>query len=201
MNKKKKIQIILGVMAFFLAGIIYLTLNTGQDGGEVITEHFSDDADEAYEEKEPEKTISSMVYIYICGAVKKPGVYTFQEEPHMVDVVKKAGGFTKKADRTSVNLAEKVSDGTKLIVEEKEAKKKTDEAADSVGKTSDSGKININTASAEELMTLSGIGESKAAQIVSYRETNGTFQKIEDIMKISGIKEGVFGKIKNHITV
>ena len=66
---------------------------------------------------------------------------------------------------------------------------------------SDSGKVNINTASKEELMTLSGIGESKAAQILTYRETIGRFAKIEDIKNISGIKDGVFSKIKDYITV
>lgn len=65
----------------------------------------------------------------------------------------------------------------------------------------EAGKINLNTASAEQLMKLSGIGESKAAQIISYREKNGAFKKIEDIMNITGIKEGVFGKIKDDITV
>ena len=65
----------------------------------------------------------------------------------------------------------------------------------------EAGKINLNTASAEQLMKLSGIGESKAAQIIFYREKNGAFKKIEDIMNITGIKEGVFGKIKDDITV
>ena len=65
----------------------------------------------------------------------------------------------------------------------------------------EAGKINLNTASVEQLMKLSGIGESKAAQIISYREKNGAFKKIEDIMNITGIKEGVFGKIKDDITV
>ena len=206
MSKKKKIQIILGVIAFLLAGILYLGLNGRQESGEVVTEHFTDGASEsAKNEKEiPEQTDSSMVYVHICGAVKKPGVYTFQSEPHIIDVVKQAGGFTKKADSSSVNLAEKVADGTQLVVAEKGAEKKTNEEQSSHEKSSGSGvsdKVNINTASAEELMTLSGIGESKAAQIVSYRESNGAFQKIEDIMKISGIKEGVFSKIKDYITV
>ena len=103
-----------------------------------------------------------------------------------------------------MNLAEKVADGTQLVVAEKGVEKKTNEEQSSHEKSSGSDvsdKVNINTASAEELMTLSGIGESKAAQIVSYRESNGAFQKIEDIMKISGIKEGVFSKIKDCITV
>lgn len=204
MKKKKKIQIILGVMAFFLAGILYLGLNGRQESGEVVTGHFTDGAGESVKEDDPEQTASSVVYVHICGAVKKPGVYTFPSEPHIIDVVKQAGGFTKKADSSSVNLAEKVADGTQLVVTEKRAEEKANEEQSSHEKSSASGgsdKVNINTASAEELMTLSGIGESKAAQIVSYRESNGAFQKIEDIMKISGIKEGVFSKIKDYITV
>ena len=204
MSKKKKIQIILGVMAFLLAGILYLGLNGRQESGEVVTGHFTDGASESAKSDVPEQTASSVVYVHICGAVKKPGVYTFQSEPHIIDVVEQAGGFTKKADSSSVNLAEKVADGTQLVVAEKGAENKTKEEQSSHEKSSGSGvsdKVNINTASAEELMTLSGIGESKAAQIVSYRESNGAFQKIEDIMKISGIKEGVFSKIKDYITV
>ena len=204
MSKKKKIQIILGVISFLLAGILYLGLNGRQESGEVVTGHFTDEASESAKSDVPEQTASSVVYVHICGAVKKPGVYTFPSEPHIIDVVEQAGGFTKKADSASVNLAEKVADGTQLVVAEKGAEKKTNEEQSSHEKSSGSDvsdKVNINTASAEELMTLSGIGESKAAQILSYRETNGAFQKIEDIMKISGIKEGVFSKIKDCITV
>lgn len=215
MDKKKKIQMILGIAAFLLFGILYLGLNTGQRNPKVITEHFADEPD--YRQKEKQTTTSGMqqektektketstVYVHICGAVKKPGVYTFTGEPHMIDVVKQAGGFTGKADQASVNLAEKVPDGTQLVIASKGKKKVADEEQCSHPKSSSScisDKININQASAEELMTLSGIGESKAAQIVTYRESNGAFQKIEDIMNISGIKEGVFSKIKDYISV
>lgn len=135
--------------------------------------------------------------------MKNPGVYTFAEEPHFIDVVEKAGGFTKKADKLSVNLAEVVKDGTQLTIEKKRKRKAAQEEQSSHGMSSadEAGKINLNTASAEQLMKLSGIGESKAAQIISYREKNGAFKKIEDIMNITGIKEGVFGKIKDDITV
>lgn len=145
----------------------------------------------------------AVVYIYICGEVKNPGVYTFAKEPHFIDVVEKAGGFTKKADKLSVNLAEVVKDGTQLTIEKKRKRKAAQEEQSSHGMASadEAGKINLNTASAEQLMKLSGIGESKAAQIISYREKNGAFKKIEDIMNITGIKEGVFGKIKDDITV
>ena len=109
----------------------------------------------------------------------------------------------QKADKLSVNLAEVVKDGTQLTIEKKRKRKAAQEEQSSHGMSSadEAGKINLNTASAEQLMKLSGIGESKAAQIISYREKNGAFKKIEDIMNITGIKEGVFGKIKDDITV
>lgn len=133
----------------------------------------------------------------ICGEVKKPGVYTFSVPPRLVEVVEHAGGFTKKADRSAVNLAESVPDGSQITILSRT--KKTKEKGHGV--TSEEGRVNINTASREELMTLNGIGESKASQIISYRETNGLFKKIDDIMNIPGIKEGVFSKIKDHIIV
>lgn len=214
MDKKKKYQLILGVLFFLLAGILYLGQNGGQKKDGITTGHFADSADGQQKKEQTdrksaqtsvdEKTDRSTVYVHICGAVKKPGVYTFQEEPHIVDVVKQAGGFTKKADQTSVNLAERVTDGTQLVISAKGKHKGTKAEPNSRSESSDSGKsdkVNINTASEQELMTLSGIGESKASEIVSYRKTNGAFHQIEEIMNISGIKEGVFSKIKDYITV
>lgn len=215
MDKKKKIQMIVGMLVFLLAGILYLGMNDRQEKSETVTEHFADQAEER--PKESDRSTSdpvqkesggaadgTLVYIHICGAVKKPGVYTFAEEPHIVDVVKQAGGFTKKADQTSVNLAERVADGTQLVIASKNRAPVTKEDSGSHHESSGSdtsGKVNINTASEQELMTLSGIGESKASQIVAYRTSHGAFQKIEDIMNISGIKEGVFSKIQDFITV
>lgn len=207
MEKKKKIQIILGVVAFLLFGIVYLGINQRQKTHEVVTEHLSDVSTKQQGDSKDKSLVTEpaqkeRVYIHICGAVKKPGVYIFATEPHVIDVVEKAGGFTSKADQTSVNLAESVADGTQLVIATKDKKKVTNEEQSSHNDASSVlDKVNINTASREELMTLSGIGESKAAQIVSYREANGRFQKIEDIMNISGIKEGVFSKIEDYITV
>lgn len=154
---------------------------------------------------------SRHVYIHICGEVKKPGVYTFPAEPRLVEVVEKAGGFTKKADQASVNQAERVSDGSQITIAAKQMGKAAGGGqGDFSGNGSSGGasagdgqpgKVNINTATKEELMTLNGIGEAKAVQIVSYRESNGAFKKIEEIMNISGIKDGVFSKIKDYITV
>lgn len=214
MDKKKKIQMVAGIAVFLLCGILYLGMNGGQKENHMVTEHFADSAGGSGEggsqnTTEPAKGKSgdkdyASVYIHICGAVKKPGVYTFAQEPHVIDVVERAGGFTKKADRTSVNLAERVADGTQLVIATKGGKKSAKEESGSHFESSASGvsgKVNINTATEQELMTLSGIGESKARQIVAYRTSHGAFHKIEDIMNISGIKEGVFSKIKDYITV
>lgn len=212
MDKKKKIQMIAGVIVFLVCGVLYLSMSSGQKENTTVTEHFADSGEKGQQEgttpktttdKSDQGTEKTPVYIHICGAVRKPGVYTFAKEPHGIDVVKRAGGFTKKADKTSVNLAELVTDGTQLVIAVKDSKKAPTDKQSS-GYKSDSHRadcVNINTATEQELMTLSGIGESKASQIVSYRTAHGAFHKIEDIMNISGIKEGVFSKIKDYITV
>lgn len=207
MDKKKTIQIVIGVIAFLALGCVYFLKNDSSDSHTVLTEDFSDNIHEDSAEV-AEGTVSAVpspvrgsIYIHICGEVKKPGVYTFDQEPRVVDVIEKAGGFTKKARQDCVNMAEAVADGTQLVIE---AVGKNSKGGEEEEKTPDkvgSNKVNINTASKEELMTLSGIGESKATQILSYRESNGKFAKIEDIMNISGIKDGVFSKIKDYITV
>lgn len=203
-DNKNKLKMVLLIGAFFLCGVLYFSLNAGSKKEAVVTESFADQSGETKGKKETsDSKTEAVVYIYICGEVKNPGVYTFAKEPHFIDVVEKAGGFTKKADKLSVNLAEVVKDGTQLTIEKKRKRKAAQEEQSSHGMPSadEAGKINLNTASAEQLMKLSGIGESKAAQIISYREKNGAFKKIEDIMNITGIKEGVFGKIKDDITV
>lgn len=108
-----------------------------------------------------------------------------------------AGGFTKDAAEEAVNLAEPVTDGMQVIIPTKEAEqqKKTEEVR------SRSGMVNINTATAEELCSLPGVGESRAQDIITYRTKHGAFQTIEEIMQVSGIKEGLFEKIKDKIYI
>ena len=149
----------------------------------------------------------SGVYVYICGEVIKPGVYELSGDSRIYEAVDAAGGFTENAARECVNLASKVSDGMQITIYNREeaASLLADSApvGENAGKsgTSGSGLVNLNTATKEELMTLKGIGESKAEDIIRYREKSGGFKKIEDIMKISGIKENGFQKIKDSITV
>ena len=147
------------------------------------------------------------VYVYICGEVANPGVYELSEDSRIYEAVDAAGGFTENAARESVNLASKVSDGMQITIYNKEEAASLPAGSGAAGGssgqngTSSSGLVNLNTATKEELMTLKGIGEAKAEDIIRYREKSGGFKKIEDIMKISGIKEAGFRKIKDDITV
>jgi competence protein ComEA len=213
MEKKKIWQVVAGVIAVLICGIFYLCTNKQPGDSTVVTEKYADET-----ETISSQSSSAKVYVDIGGEVKNPGVYIFDEEPRLVDVIQKAGGLTKKADSSSINQAQIVPDGTQITIAGKNKSKKTKTAADESSSgnsansvsggntandisTSSTQKININTASKEELTTLSGIGESRAKQIVAYREENGNFGKIEDIMNVSGIKEGIFNKIKDDITV
>ena len=149
----------------------------------------------------------SGIYVYICGEVINPGVYELSGDSRIYEAVDAAGGFTENAARECVNLASKVSDGMQITIYNREEAASLQADSASVGGnagksgTSGSGLVNLNTATKEELMTLKGIGESKAEDIIRYREKSGGFKKIEDIMKISGIKENGFQKIKDIITV
>lgn len=146
------------------------------------------------------------VWIYVCGAVNAPGVYTFDGEVRMFEVIEKAGGMTDVAALNYLNQAQIVADGEQIYVptqEEVDSGIITSNSSERESQNSaiDSGKININTATKEELMTLSGVGEIKANSIISYRESHGGFQSVEEIMQVEGIKEGVFQKMKDSITV
>jgi len=155
-----------------------------------------------------ENSEKSGVYVYICGEVAAPGVYELSEDSRIYEAVDAAGGFTENAARESINLASRVSDGMQITIYNKEEAASLPAGGTSAGKNSgqdqmsgSSSLVNLNTATKEELMTLKGIGESKAEDIIRYREKSGGFKKIEDIMKISGIKEAGFQKIKDSITV
>lgn len=155
------------------------------------------------------------IYVYICGAVNNAGVYRTAAGSRLFEVVELAGGFSAEADETCLNLAREAQDGEQIVILTKEetaalAEKGIDftEGQSSAMNTDadksavqGGGLVNINTASASELTTVSGIGESRAQAIIAYREANGSFQTIEDIKKVDGIKDGLFAKIKDKITV
>lgn len=142
------------------------------------------------------------VYVYVCGAVNTPGVYELDKDARVFEAVKSAGGMRGDASADSVNLARTVTDGEQIYVLTKEEAQTPGAGVGESNTTgSEKAKVNINTASREELMTLTGIGEAKAGSIIRYREEHGGFGSIEELMEIEGIKEGVFGKIKEDITI
>lgn len=138
------------------------------------------------------------IKVYVTGEVKHPDVYELEENSIIKDAITLAGGVTENADLISINLAKKLTDGEEVIVPAKENSTSNSTVSASNAKT---GKININSATKEELMTLPGIGEVKANAIIDYRTKNGTFKSIHDIVNVSGIGEKTFEKIKDLITV
>lgn len=151
-------------------------------------------------------------YVYICGCVNNPDVYKCQEGARLYEVIELAGGFSEEADREYLNLVDVVEDGQRIYVPSKEEvlRAQAEGGIESISGSGASGvgngsygteKVNINTAGVEQLMTLPGIGESRAKDIISYRNINGRFKRIEDIMKVSGIKNASYEKIKDLIKV
>lgn len=198
MKKNKIIIMLLLQLCLFAAGCSpkeKLEFSETSD----IFEADNDDIESSENSEGPE--IKNIV-VYVCGAVSSPGVYEIGEGSRLSDAVNAAGGLTGEADMDNFNLAKKAEDGEKIripfIGEEREL---SDNSDSNLSSEQSGGKINLNTASKEQLMTLSGVGESKADAIIKYREANGGFKAVEDIMNIEGIKEGVFNKIKDDICI
>jgi competence protein ComEA len=143
------------------------------------------------------------ILVYICGEVNSPGVYELDGGSRITDAVEAAGGLTDKASREYWNLAELLTDGEMLYFPTvEEAKERAEAAGESTSSVSeDDGLININTADLTELQKIPGIGESRAASIISYRQENGNFSSIEEVKNVSGIKDGLFEKMKDYIKV
>lgn len=153
---------------------------------------------------------SGTIAVYVCGAVKKPGVYELAAGSRVYEAVAMAGGMTKDAAERSVNQAETLSDGQMIVIltEEEALNGEYPDGAAPGGEVSDGGaanpgdgRVNINTAGEEELKTLPGIGDAKAAAIVAYRQEHGAFSAVSDIKRVSGIGESVFEGLEDLIRV
>jgi competence protein ComEA len=134
----------------------------------------------------------------VAGEVRKPGVYEFAEGQRVIDAVNQAGGPTAKADLSSLNLAAPLTDGTQVLVPSSAGAAGVPGVP---GAATGTGLININTASASELETLSGIGEVLAAEIVSYRTENGPFASVDELDEVSGIGPATLEDIRDQVTV
>jgi len=144
-----------------------------------------------------ETSNSSLIVIYICGAVKESKVITLEENSRICDAIDAVGGLSEDADLTNINLAYILEDGEKIYIPKKG--EDTENISTSYNNSSTSEKININKATQTELETIPGIGPSTALKIINYREENGKFLNIADIKNVSGIGEAKFNNIKDYI--
>lgn len=202
----KKILIILLIITLLIGGLIYFFRLDNRDNEDIT---YIETTTKLVEETKANN------YVDVKGSVKKPGVYEFKENDRVIDAIKLAGGLTKNADTSNINLSKKLKSEMVIVINTKsELKNNNNLTCDAVctrevievnncieteNKTNN--KININTADINKLTELDGIGESKAKTIIEYRTTNGLFKNIEDIKNISGIGESLYNKIKDKITV
>lgn len=172
---------------------------------EIGVSDFQDSEQCSDQDKQSEDSVKANIYVYVCGQIQKSGVYMLPEGSRVCDVFELAGGFTDDAAADYWNQARLLEDGEMIYVptvEEAKERQLNGEAAglESID-TDDPNKVNINTASKEELMTLPGIGEAKALAILAYRQENGPFSSIEELKQVEGIKDGVFSKMKDFIEI
>ena len=145
--------------------------------------------------------IPETVFVDVCGAVTNPGVYELEADSRVFQAIEAAGGFLESAACEYVNRAESLKDGQQVYIPTREEAEQQKLPVGMQNGQQEEIKVNLNTASKEELMTLTGIGESKAEAIIVYREDSGGFHVKEDILKVQGIKEGTYEKIKDDIVV
>lgn len=218
-----KNKIVLGILSILgLSLIVFFIVNKDVDAQteDIVKE------DVIVSNSNKDNDIKSNVMVDIKGAIKKPGVYEVDNNKRVIDVIKIAGGLTSNANTNYINLSSKVSDEMviwiytkseidKLKLEQSSTKymiescncpvvdnttclnsnniTNKEEKSNSV--------ININSASLEEILSLNGIGESKAKSIIDYRNKNGNFKSKDDIMNVTGIGEALYNKIKDNISV
>lgn len=219
-------EIILGVIILIIISIIigltifyYQKNNKKEKKKEIVEVEETDDLkikEKAKEEIEIEYKVD------IKGAINVPGIYSMKSTSRVIDVINEAGGLTEIADTSVINLSKKIIDEMVIIIytkdqvanfkkikeEEKVVQDKCNQVDenslknDACIKTEEiTTKVSINNSTKEQLMTLQGIGESKANDIIKYREENGPFNSIEDIKNVPGIGDNLFAQIKEDITL
>lgn len=214
---------LIGGILLLLALALFLIFNKNDS---VEASPIKEEQLEKKEELKEEVKEEMVIYVDIKGEVKKPGIYKANINTRVNDIILLAGGLTKNANTRSINLSKKVIDEMVIIVHSKSEISdfsKTMEKEKSISlscnleeynlvnnacintnnneTSSTNSLISLNTATKEELMTISGIGEKKALDIISYRNLNGGFKSIEEVMNISGIGEALFAQIKDYITI
>lgn len=213
--RKQIIISIITVIIFIIFGLsIYFNLDATEEQPLVA---------DVKKEKKEIKDEKIEVKVDVKGEINAPGIYLLDTSARVIDAIDKAGGLTENADTSVINLSKKLIDEMVIIIYSKQEVKKFEETKEKEKLVQNkcnqkdenslkndacinnanniTNKISINKATLEELMTLNGIGEAKAKDIISYREKNGGFTNIEDIMKVTGIGENTFAQIKENITL
>lgn len=198
MKTKEIIRYLVIAIGIVIAGLVYY--NTNQQPNWEVMESTAMETEQLQQSSE---TVSepSVICVHICGAVNNPGVYEGKANLRLYQFIELAGGFREDASVESLNLAQGVQDGMQIYVPSKQEAVTPPALLPSTENSVQNSKLNLNTASKSELTQLPGIGEVKAEAILSYRDTNGKFQTIEELMNIPGIKEATFEQIKDLITV
>ena len=213
-NKEKSAKIAAISLIIIIALVIYLGNNFTKSEGVIILDTAETDIPEILSASAAAEEKEEPIVIDVAGAVNFPGVVSLPSGSRVNDAVEKAGGLRDDADTSYVNLAAKLQDGDKVYIpngQEQEQKPGIQPAGIITNKIANNSQtasagaadtlININTANSGQLQVLNGVGPATAQKIIDYRESNGVFKKIEDIMKVSGIGDKTFAKFKDKITV
>ena len=169
-----------------------------------------DTAEEEVQESEPvqeesDSNAEETIFVDVCGAVQQPGVYELPAGSRIFQAIALAGGLTEEAESRLINQAEVLTDGQQIRIYTREESEKQEIAAaagQNAGVQGAAGaKINLNLADKNVLMTLPGIGEAKAEAILAYRQEKGGFSSVEELMQVEGIKDKLYEKLKDKVTV
>lgn len=204
--KKHSLYITAGLMVVILIIVFFLFAGNRESGNERGVLKGNKDIQVTLEDKqEKNDNDSSSIFVEVKGAVKKPGVYSFQSGARMEEAIRRAGGFTSKADTLDINQAAKLEDSMMIYVRKQgEIERATQTQTATTDIPSDIEKsqaVNVNQADAAELQTINGIGPAKAEAIIMYREEHGEFQQIEDLRNISGFGEKTIERLKSELTI
>ncbi|MEE3399265.1 MAG: helix-hairpin-helix domain-containing protein [Eubacterium sp.] len=194
------IVMLLSLTACGSKGILVETME--EEGTEAVFGEISANASDS-DAADTEDVVASedTITVYVCGAVVQEGVYELPAGSRISDALLMAGGYDENALHGYVNLAERLEDGERIYFPDYQELEELGIVPISSTESSESGLVNINTADAEMLKTLPGIGDAKAADIIAYREEHGAFSSIEDIKNVSGIGESIYNRISSGITV
>lgn len=202
--KSRVLKCVVGLVFVLVCVIAYVALNTPA----YVLAHSSEDASTSLQAQASTDSFSTgvspetpdVIVVHIDGAVVAPGVYELPEESRVQDGVAAAGGLTEEADTSTINLAAKLQDGQKVQIP-KAGESSGETGASSSSESAGQSLVNINTATAEELDSLPGVGSATAESIIQDRDSLGPFSSTEDLMRVSGIGEKKFAKLKDYICV